>query len=105
FGIKGAAVATLISETFLIILFMVRLKAVLGWPEVGSRLAISGLATASFFLPFAFFPSLSPGVVIPPSILLYSGTLVLFKGIRRNEVRTLAAVLKQSSRELASSQS
>lgn len=102
FGIKGAAVATLMSETFLIILFMVRLRMVLGWPRVGSRLAISGVATASFCLPFTFFPSLSPGVVIPPSILIYSGILVLFKEIRRNEVRTLVSLLKEDSGELAS---
>jgi len=101
FGIKGAAAATLISETLLVLLLMVRLRGVLGWPRVGLRLTMSGVATASFCLPFAFFPSLSPGVVIPASILVYSGTLVLFKEIRRNEVRTLVTLLQGDSGKLA----
>ena len=49
FGIKGAAAATLISETVMVVLLTLRLKAIFGWPRVGSRLVISGTATAVFF--------------------------------------------------------
>ncbi|MFQ6674436.1 MAG: flippase [Fidelibacterota bacterium] len=102
FGVKGAAITTLISEALLVILFAVRLGSVLGLPRVGSRLGISGVATACFWVPFAFFPTLSSGVVIPASLLLYSGTLALFKQIRRNEIRTLVSLLKGDSGKMAS---
>lgn len=45
---KGASVATLTSETFLVVLLTVRLSPVLSWPQVGSRLAISGVGVISF---------------------------------------------------------
>lgn len=93
-GIKGAAVVTLISETLLVILFAVRLRPVLGWPSISSRLVIGGVGVASFCLPFTLFPSLPLGVVIPSSVLLYSVTLALFKEIRKNELRTLLSILK-----------
>lgn len=94
FGIKGAAVATLFSETLLVILFAVRLRPVIGWPSISSRLVIGGVGVASFCIPFTIFPSLPLGVVIPASVLLYSVTLALFKDIRKNELRTLLGVLK-----------
>lgn len=92
-GVKGAAIAVLISETLLVILFAVRLRTVFGWPRIGSRLAMSCMATMSFFLPLSFFSSLSLGVVIPASVLFYLGVLVLFKDIRENEVRVLVSFL------------
>ena len=102
FGIKGAAVATLLSETLLSIRFVIRLRDVLGWPQVGSRLAISSMAVASFFLPFVLFPSLSLFVVIPASTFIYLGTLLLFKDIRRKEVRTLVTLLRDKYGTVAS---
>jgi len=93
-GIKGAAIATLISETLLVILFAVRLRRVLGWPQIGSRLAMSGVATVSFCLPLAFFSSLPLVVVILAAIPLYVGTLLLFKDIRRNEAHETIGLLK-----------
>jgi len=101
-GIKGAAIATLISETILVVIFAVRIKAVLGWPRIGSRLAMSGIATISFCLPFAIFSSLSLGIVIPVSILLYLVTLVLFREIRRNEIPMIISLLQRESVTLAS---
>jgi len=98
-GIKGAAIATLISETILVVFFAVRIKTVLGfgWPRIGSKLAMSGIATMSFCLPFAIFSSLSLGIVIPVSILLYLVALVLFREIRRNEIRMLISLLQRES--------
>jgi O-antigen/teichoic acid export membrane protein len=93
-GVMGAVVAAVTSEALLLILLERRLRKVLGWPQVGSRLAMSAVATASFCLPFAFLPSLPMGMVIPACVLLYSGTLVLFKDIRRSEVPTLMNLIK-----------
>ena len=50
-GVRGAAVATLISEALLVVLFAVRLRAVLGWPRLSSRLVVSSIGVASFCLP------------------------------------------------------
>jgi hypothetical protein len=71
-----------------------QLRRVLGGPKIGSRLAMSAVATASFCLPFALLPALPMGVVIPASVLLYTGTLVLFPDIRRNEIPTLLHLVK-----------
>lgn len=94
FGVKGAAVAALASEAVLVVLFAVRLRKVLGWPRISSRLAISGVGVTSFFVLFTFLPPLSLFLVIPASALLYSATLVLFKETRTNEVRTLISLVK-----------
>jgi O-antigen/teichoic acid export membrane protein len=93
-GVAGAAVATLISETLMVILFAVRVRPVLGWPNISSRLVIGGVGVASFCLPFTLLPSLPLGVVIPASVLLYLVTLALFREIRKNELRTLLSILK-----------
>jgi O-antigen/teichoic acid export membrane protein len=102
-GVKGAAVATLISEVVRVVLFGSRLKEVLGWPRVTSRLAISSFGVASFCVPFSLLPWMSMGVVIPISMLVYTGILVLFKDIRVNECRGLLSMLKKESVSLTSS--
>jgi O-antigen/teichoic acid export membrane protein len=96
-GIMGAVVAALTSEALLLILLERQLRKILGRPQVGSRLAMSTAATASFCIPFAFVPSLPMAVVIPACVLLYSGTLLLFKEIRRSEVPTLMNLIKGES--------
>ncbi|NIN01336.1 MAG: oligosaccharide flippase family protein [candidate division Zixibacteria bacterium] len=91
---KGAAIAVLISEACLVSLFALRLRPVLGWPNIGSRLVIGSIGAASFCLPFTLFHSFPLGVVIPASVLLYSLTLVMFKETRRNEIRGLLKPFK-----------
>ncbi len=96
-GIMGAAIATLISETLLVILFTVQLKNIFGWPRIGSRLMMGCFATAVFCLFFVFFSSLSLGVVIPVSVFIYTGTLYMFKEVRINEFSMLMSLLKGES--------
>jgi O-antigen/teichoic acid export membrane protein len=96
-GIKGAAVATLISETLLVIIFATRLRAFFGWPRIASRLAMSGAAAMTFCALFTFVAPVAIGVVIPVSVLLYLGSLALFKDIRKNEIRTLIRLLQGES--------
>ena len=91
-GIKGAAIAALISEALMVILFAARLRDVVGWPKVSSRLAISIAGIASFYLPSTLMPSLSLGVVVPTSVFLYLATLLALKNIcdhsKRNNSRS-----------------
>jgi O-antigen/teichoic acid export membrane protein len=95
-GVRGAAIAILVSETVLVILYSVRLKPVLGWPQVGSRLIIGSVAVSSFILPFVITYRPSLFITIPVSVILYAGTLVLFKQTRRNEVRMFISLIKDS---------
>jgi len=95
FGIKGAATATLISEALLVSLFALQLRAVVGWPKMSSRLVIGSIGAASFCLPFLLLPSVPLLVLIPTCVLLYSGTLVVFKETRRSEVHALVSLLKR----------
>jgi len=95
--LNGAAITAVISETLLTALFMLRLRDVIGWPKVSSRLGISLLGVTSFCLPFAILPSISLSVVIPASMFIYCLTLFVFKEIRRNELHTLANLLKRQS--------
>jgi O-antigen/teichoic acid export membrane protein len=95
--LNGAAIAALISDALLVVLFVLKLRGLLGWPRVSSRLGISALGVTFFCLPFAFFPSLSLGIVIPASMFIYCLVLLLFKEIRKNELHTLANLLKRQS--------
>ena len=101
-GLKGAAVAALISETLLLLLFAMRLKPILGLPRIGSRFMISSVGVASFCIPFAFFPFASLFFVIPVSMILYLGVLFLFKEIRDNEIRMLISIFNEKSGRIAS---
>jgi O-antigen/teichoic acid export membrane protein len=95
FGVKGAAVAALLSQLLQVALYALKLRGVVGWPKIGSRLAIGAVGVASFCVPFTLLPSLSLGVVVPASILLYLITLVMFKEIRRNEIHGALSLLKR----------
>jgi O-antigen/teichoic acid export membrane protein len=92
-GVQGAAIATLISEGLLVIVFVVRLRQVFGWPKVGSKAGMSAIGAAIFCLLFVVFSSLSIIVVIPASAILYLAILFLFKDFRENEGRKVIEFL------------
>ncbi|MCP4422876.1 MAG: flippase [Chloroflexi bacterium] len=96
-GVKGAAVAAMVSEGLLCFLYAMKLSETLGWPRVGLRLGISSLAAISFFTPLVFFPSRSIYITIPFAIMVYLTVLVLFKDIRANELRIALGALKKGS--------
>jgi O-antigen/teichoic acid export membrane protein len=95
-GIMGAATAAVISEAFLLFLFMITLRDVAGLPMVVSRLIISCIGTASFCLVFAFFSLSSLYLMIPASVLIYTGILALFKQIRNEEIRFVIDSLRKA---------
>jgi O-antigen/teichoic acid export membrane protein len=92
-GVLGAAIATLVSETVLIILYMIRLKDVLSWPRISSRLAIAIIGTVAFAIPLSVFPFLPLVAMIPIAGLIYVGTLFLFKEIRNSEFQLIFDML------------
>jgi O-antigen/teichoic acid export membrane protein len=95
-GVKGAAIATLLSESALVMIFMLRLKSVIGWPHIGSRLAFSSIATMAFCLPAVLWSS-SLFLVVPVSIFLYLGVLASFKDVRIHEFRMFWNLLRGGS--------
>lgn len=95
-GIYGAAIATLISEAFLIMLYVFRLKKVLGFPDIKQRLLISVIGVTSFCALFTSFPGMSLFIVVPGSIIIYTLILSLFKEIRDNEMKVILDVLRKN---------
>jgi O-antigen/teichoic acid export membrane protein len=93
-GLTGAAISTVFSEALLVLFFAVKLRPVLGWPRVRSRLAIGGLGVASFWVPFALLPHVSIALVVPVSLVVYIAVLVAFRQTRNNEVRRMLEVLR-----------
>ncbi len=100
-GIMGAVIATLFSETLLVILLSWHLKDVLGWPKIWSRLTMSGVATVTFVSPFLFYKTQSLFVTIPVAVFIYMGVLLIFKEIRRNELQILVTLFKSGFRKEA----
>jgi O-antigen/teichoic acid export membrane protein len=104
-GIKGAAIATLVAEIVLVIQFAIYLRPVLGWPRIGSRLVMSGVAAASFFLLFTLLVSAPLVVVIPISTLVYLAVLFAFGDIRKKEVHMIRTIFKgEPAESLSASQ-
>ena len=95
-GIYGAAIATLISEAFLIMLYVFRLKKVLGFPDIKQRLLISVTGVVCFCGVFMSFPGTPIFIVIPGSIIIYTLILSLFKEIRDNEMKVVLDVLRKN---------
>jgi O-antigen/teichoic acid export membrane protein len=94
-GVKGAAITVLLSESLLVLLFAMRLRDLVGWPRVGSRLVMGAMGTAATCLPFIVrVPTLPLGLAISTSVLLYVSILTLFKEIRQNEIRALLGLLR-----------
>jgi O-antigen/teichoic acid export membrane protein len=93
FGVVGAALAAVGSEIVLVALFIGALTPVVGIPKVATRLAISGIATAGFLVPFALMPQLPLAVVIPTAALIYFGVLCMFRSIRQGELQFIVQLL------------
>jgi O-antigen/teichoic acid export membrane protein len=86
-GIAGAAIATVAAELTLVIVMAIRLGSLLGWPEIGSRIVLGGVASAAFCVPLMFFVTLPVAAMVPVAVILYVGALLSFKQIRQNEAR------------------
>lgn len=104
FSLVGAAVATLTSETLLVLLYASQLGSLLGGlPHVGGRVVVSLLATTPFVALFLALPGQPLWVIIPASVLIYAGGLLAFPDIRRGELRVLLGILRPAAREGATS--
>ena len=93
YGIEGAAVAVLSAYFLLAVMYGIRLKNVVGLPNIKSRLFISLLGIVAFCIPMSFFSNLSIFIIIPLSTLIYLGTLIVFKDIRNNELRMFLSLI------------
>jgi O-antigen/teichoic acid export membrane protein len=95
-GVEGAAMALSISEIVTMMLFLYHLKPVLGLPKCSSRLAISCIGVAAFWLPLTILRCDSLWVVIPASVVIYGGVVFGFKRIRENEGHDILSLLKRA---------
>jgi O-antigen/teichoic acid export membrane protein len=94
YGPMGAALATVGTEAFLVVLMALRLWPLLGAPRVGSRFLMGGLATATFFALFKALPPQPMFVVVPSCIALYSIAMLCFPQIRREELQLVRGLLQ-----------
>lgn len=93
-GAVGAAIGALTYQVLAAGLSAWHLHDLIGWPRIGSRLAIAAIGAAAFCVPFAPFPGLPLPLVISASVAIYAGVLLLFPSIRRDELRELRAWLR-----------
>jgi len=93
-GIVGAAISTIVAETVLTVSEILRLRPLLGWPRVGSRLLIGGVGTLAFCLLYWALAPLPWWVAIPGSAVVYVAALLLFPSIRRDEGSMLWEILR-----------
>jgi O-antigen/teichoic acid export membrane protein len=84
-GMVGAAIATVAAELTLVVLMAQRLGPLLGWPAIGSRIVLGGMACAAFWVPLTFFVTLPLIATVPVAVVLYLAILLSFRQIRQNE--------------------
>ena len=94
FKIEGAALAVLLSSLLLVILLALKLRPVVGLPDVKSKFIISFFGVLIFSLLFSVVPS-SIFIIIPGSILIYLAIIIMFKDIRGNEMRMVFDLAKR----------
>lgn len=93
-GVVGAALAVLLAEGLMVAMMMARLSMLWGWPNVGLRIAMSGIGIAGFCLPVLLWPEMPTILVITLSIAIYLGVLALSSDIRNTEYRLFWSVLQ-----------
>lgn len=96
YGIVGAAIAVLISSFVLVLFYIFELKAVIGVPNIKSRLGISLLGVMAFYLPLTLLNYTSLFLVIPAAIIIYISVALAFKDVRRTELRMVLSLLSAS---------
>jgi len=95
YGTVGAALAALLSEGILVVMFAIHLRPALGWPAIGSRLLLGAIGAGAFMALFTLLmPSAPLAVVVLGSVALYVATLSLFPQIRRDELRFSLQLLR-----------
>jgi O-antigen/teichoic acid export membrane protein len=97
-GVVGAALGVLLAESLMVAMMMARLSVLWGWPDVGLRVAMSGIGIAGFCLPVLLWPDMPIIVVIALSIAIYLGVLALSSDIRNTEYRLLWSALQGEPR-------
>ena len=97
FGVRGAAISTLISEGVFCVVLAVVLYPSMGVPQVGTRIAIGVMATIMFVVPFLLLPSTPLPLVVLASALIYAGTLIVFKEIRAQELQMVMSFFRKDS--------
>ena len=101
-GVEGSAISVILSEGLLIVLFMIPLVSLLGWPKMGHTFVMCGTACFSFMIPFFVLPPSPLIFKVPVSVILYCACLFLFKEVRRSEIPKLQELyLNRPNRNLS----
>ncbi len=93
FGVKGAAVATLLAFLGLAIHFLILARRIIGPVRISPALTASLAGTAAFCVPFMLFPA-PMAVVIPASAAIYAVVMVLSRKWIGAEIALATRLLK-----------
>lgn len=91
----GAAIATLISEGFVVLYLIYRIRNTTRFPDCWLRVFFASLGAMVFYIAFSHIMSVELWVVVPGSILLYILVLSLSGRIRRQELQVLTNLIKR----------
>ena len=95
YGVVGAAISTVFSEFVLTFVMIMKLRPLLGIPDMRLRFLISMLGSSTMISSTLLYPDLYFVLFIPLSIVIYILMLLGFKTIRENEFSMLRKVLNK----------
>ena len=96
YNVEGAAIAVVISSLLLVTLYILKLKPIVGFPDIKSKILISSLGVLIFYSVFSI-EHFSIFIIIPGAVILYLGTIMLFKNIRKNELRMILDLTRKKN--------
>ena len=94
-GLEGAAIATVASQGMLASLYVLKLRSLLGFPNVSSRVVTALAGVAAFLVPFLLLPDVPLAAMVPAALALYVATLLAMKSTRTGEVRMVMELLRK----------
>lgn len=95
-GLKGAAIATIMSEIVLVTLNGVKLKQVLGIPKIHRHIYMGVIGSVAFCAVILSIDPLHLLITIPLSAFIFLCVLMLFKDFRNNEFLLIRKLVNKS---------
>ena len=100
-GLTGAAFAAILSEVLLTALLVTNLYGDFGVPRIGYRAIVAITGVLAFCVPMELLKVHELYILIPVSILVYVGVLLLFRDIRHVEGTMLLTMVRKANKQLA----
>ena len=96
FGLKGAVVASILSEVAVVGTAAYGTRDIIRWPRLAGRFAIALLGSAALAALFFLLPTVSGFILIVPAVAVYAAVVLCFRDLRRQELGALIGLLRKS---------